>query len=178
MNTAQTSEKILIKINNLSVHAKDGTTLVEPISLAIKAGQNLTILGETGSGKSLLAQAVMGALPEGLTVKGQIIINGEIYHDGDGKLNPAKFCPLWGKTLAMLPQEPVRSLDPTMTALNQVAEGLQFVKQLDNATAKTKAIQALDNLSLSHATRHYPHKLSGGMAQRVSFACATVRCGG
>lgn len=174
MNTAQTSEKILIKINNLSVHTKDGTTLVEPISLAIKAGQNLTILGETGSGKSLLAQAVMGALPEGLMVKGQIIINGETYHDGDGKLNPAKFRPLWGKTLAMLPQEPVRSLDPTMTALNQVAEGLQFVKQLDNAAAKTKATQALDNLSLSHATRHYPHELSGGMAQRVSFACATV----
>ncbi|MDO4440826.1 MAG: ATP-binding cassette domain-containing protein [Moraxella sp.] len=168
------SDKILIKIKNLSVHTKDGTILVEPVSLAIKAGQNLTILGETGSGKSLLAQAVMGALPDGLMVKGQIIIDGKVYHDGEGRLDAAKFRSLWGRQLAMLPQEPVRSLDPTMTALGQVAESLEFVKQLTKATAKAQATQALDTLALSHATHHYPHELSGGMAQRVSFASATV----
>lgn len=69
MQDTQTSSDILIQINNLSVHTADGATLVEPISLSIQQGQNLTILGETGSGKSLLAQAVMGALPKGLTVR-------------------------------------------------------------------------------------------------------------
>ncbi|MDO4896527.1 MAG: ATP-binding cassette domain-containing protein [Moraxella sp.] len=164
----------LIQINNLSVHTKDGATLVEPISLSIKKGQNLTILGETGSGKSLLAQAIMGALPKDLMVKGQIFINGEMLHDGQGRLDSTKFNKLWGRTLAMLPQEPVRSLDPTMTAQNQVAESLYFVKGLDKQTSHATASQTLDELTLSHAKNHYPHELSGGMAQRVSFACATV----
>lgn len=62
MQNTQSSQDILIQINNLSIHTKDGATLVEPISLRIKKGQNLTILGETGSGKSLLAQAVMGGI--------------------------------------------------------------------------------------------------------------------
>ncbi|WP_264673300.1 ATP-binding cassette domain-containing protein [Moraxella bovoculi] len=96
MQNTQPSPDILIRINNLSVHTTDGATLVEPISLSIKRGQNLTILGETGSGKSLLAQAVMGALPKGLTVKGQILINGKTLHDGQGELDEHQFAKLWG----------------------------------------------------------------------------------
>lgn len=164
----------LIQIKNLSVHTTDGMTLVEPISLAIKSGQNLTILGETGSGKSLLAQAIMGALPKGLMVNGDIIVNGETLHTGHGELDKTKFNKLWGRTLAMLPQEPVRSLDPTMTAINQVSESLRFIKGLNKSQAHTSASDTLDSLTLTHAKNHYPHELSGGMAQRVSFASATV----
>lgn len=103
---------VFIKITNLSVSTKDGLTLVEPITLSLQSGQNLTILGETGSGKSLLAQAIMGALPKDLIIQGQIIINGELLHDNQGSLDRQKFAHLWGKTIAMLPQEPVLSLDP------------------------------------------------------------------
>lgn len=174
MQDTQTSQDILIQINNLSVHTADGTTLVEPISLTIRQGQNLTILGETGSGKSLLAQAMMGALPKGLTVKGQILINGKTLHDGQGELNKHKFAELWGRDLTMLPQEPVRSLDPTMTVFRQIWESLHFVKQADNTTAKQATLRTLRQLSLAHAKSYYPHELSGGMAQRASFASATV----
>lgn len=174
MQNTQPSQDILIQINNLSVHTTDGATLVEPISLSIKKGQNLTILGETGSGKSLLAQAVMGALPKGLTVKGQILINGKTLHDGQGELDEHQFAKLWGRDLTMLPQEPVRSLDPTMTVFRQIWESLHFVKRTDNSAAKDATLRTLEQLSLAHAKDYYPHELSGGMAQRASFASATV----
>lgn len=167
-------QNILIQINELSIHTTDGATLVEPISLSIKNGQNLTILGETGSGKSLLAQAIMGALPNGLIVKGQIIINGKMLHDGQDKLDERRFAKLWGRDLTMLPQEPVRSLNPTMTVFRQIWESLHFVKRADNTTAKAAALHALKQLSLDQAKDLYPHQLSGGMAQRASFAAATV----
>lgn len=167
-------KKTLIQLHDLSVYTTDGVCLVEPISLSIHEGQNLTILGETGSGKSLLAQAIMGALPKSLIVNGDIIINGETLHTGQGELDKTKFQKLWGRTIAMLPQEPVRSLDPTMTAINQVAESLQFIKGLNKSQAHTTASNTLDDLTLTHAKNHYPHELSGGMAQRVSFASATV----
>lgn len=174
MPDTQSPQNVLIQVNDLSVHTKDGVCLIESISLTIKQGQNLTILGETGSGKSLLAQALMGALPKGLMVKGQIIINGKTFHDGQGELDGRQFAKLWGRDLTMLPQEPVRSLDPTMTVFRQIWESLYFVKKADNATAKQTTLHTLEQLSLAHAKDHYPHELSGGMAQRASFASATV----
>ena len=164
----------LIELTDVSVHTKDGTCLVEPINLSINQGKNLTILGETGSGKSLLAQAIKGALPKGLSVQGKIIINGEVFCDDKTPYHHTRFSKLWGKTLAMLPQEPVRSLDPTMKAVNQIAESLQFITHLNKADAHTKANNALNQLGLSYAKDYYPHELSGGMAQRVSFLSATI----
>lgn len=167
-------KKALIQLHDLSVHTTDGVCLVEPISLSIHEGQNLTILGETGSGKSLLAQAIMGALPQGLIVKGQIIIQGQTLHNGQHTLNQHAFGKLWGRQLAMLPQEPTRSLDPTMNTLEQVFEGFYFIQKQDKPTAKQNASTTLDELSLGFAKALYPHELSGGMAQRVSFASATT----
>lgn len=64
----------LLDIQNLSVETENRLQLVEPISLQLKAGKNITILGETGSGKSLLIQAIMGALPDGLIASGEISV--------------------------------------------------------------------------------------------------------
>ncbi len=156
----------LIQTNNLSVRTKNGLNLVEPISLQLAKGANLTILGETGSGKSLLAQAIMGALPSELIAQGEILIENQRL---DGKQRRR----YWGKRLAMLPQEPSRSLDPTMNIHNQVWESFYFVAAEQAQRAAQKTQQKLTALGLAKFTGYYPHQLSGGMAQRASFAVAT-----
>ncbi|MDG6895143.1 ABC transporter ATP-binding protein [Volucribacter amazonae] len=152
---------VLIQTTNLSVQTKSGEQLVEPISLSVKKGHNLIILGETGSGKSLLAQAIMGALPSDLSRQGEVTIVGQ----PQGQ---------WGKQIAMLAQEPTRSLDPTMSIQQQVWESFYFVAQQDRLTAQQKTLQKLTALGLEPFINYYPHQLSGGMAQRAAFAMATA----
>lgn len=160
-------QKILIKTKDLSVITTDNHCLVEPISLTLEQGKNLTILGETGSGKSLLAQAIMGALPTGLTDTGEVWLHEQ-------QLTKTARQSYWGRELAMLPQEPSRSLDPTMNIFWQTWESLFFVAKQDNKTAKQTANQTLEKLGLAKFTQYYPHELSGGMAQRASIAVATT----
>lgn len=162
--TQQATPAILA--TNLSVKTTTGLTLVEPISFHIDNGQALTILGETGSGKSLLAQGIMGALPDGLVACGELAIDGK-------SVNLADMHALWGRRLAMLAQEPTRSLDPTMNILEQTAEGYHFVAGLDKATAQQKSQDFLTTLGLGAYNDYYPHELSGGMAQRAAFCVAS-----
>lgn len=158
-------DKAVIRLDELTVQTHQGLTLVEPLSLTLYKGQNLTILGETGSGKSLLAQAIMHALPKQLTHTGKIYINGNLQTQKSAQK-------LWGKHLAMLPQEPSRSLDPTMTAIGQIAETAKFVA--NDQTPFDTALTSLTGVSLRSAAHHYPHQLSGGMAQRVAFLATTL----
>lgn len=153
-----------LTIKDLSVATTDGVVLVEPISLHLTAYHNLIILGETGSGKSLLAQAIMGALPKELIATGDIWLNEQKL--GDNRRH------LWGNTLAMLPQEPSRSLDPTMTIFWQTYESLALIKQDHHAKQNSRTMLA--TLGLSSFADYYPHQLSGGMAQRASIAVATT----
>lgn len=161
-----------LQVHGVSVTAADGV-LVEPVSLAIAPGQPLTLLGETGSGKSLLAQAIMGILPHELRATGVVVIHGERYQLPQDVQRLRK---LWGNTLASLPQEPWLSLDPTMPIQQQVAEGHRFVRGQSPAASQTAAGQDLQQLGLQHAARRFPWQLSGGMAQRAAFAAA--RAGG
>lgn len=163
---------LLLKIENLSVQTTAGLELVEPMNLRLAAGKNITILGETGSGKSLLIQAIMGALPEGLVASGEISLeNCNISTDTD------RLQVLWGKTLVMLPQEPRRSLDPLMSIKQQLWESYHFVAEVSDKTAIGQSHAYLERLGLSKAQNAYPHQLSGGMAQRASFAIATASGG-
>jgi len=151
----------VLALDGLTVSAGEAR-LVDGVSCAVERGQNLTILGETGSGKSLLAHALMGTLPSGLVARGDIRIHGvQLPASGAGRQR------LWGRTLALLPQEPWRSLDPTMRALSQVAEGYLGTPR---AEARTRAGQAMRALGLERADRLFPFMLSGGMAQRVALA--------
>ncbi|AUI66118.1 MULTISPECIES: ABC transporter ATP-binding protein [Glaesserella] len=162
----------LLKIQNLCIHTLDGTELVEPISLSLESGKNITILGETGSGKSLLIQGIMGALPQGLTASGEIFVeNCKIDEQSD------RLPQLWGKTLVMLPQEPRRSLNPLIRISRQLWESFRFVAGLSPKNAEKAGEIALTQLGLADAQQRYPHQLSGGMAQRASFAIATASGG-
>lgn len=121
----------LLRIENVSVQTTTGLPLVEPISLTLEQGKNITILGETGSGKSLLIQAIMGVLPEGLEASGQIFAE-------NSKIENIHLESLWGKTLVMLPQEPRRSLDPIMSIGKQLWESFFFVAKKDKQAAKNE----------------------------------------
>jgi peptide/nickel transport system ATP-binding protein len=160
----------LLVAEGVTVFAKD--RLVEPASLSLHPGRPLTILGETGSGKSLLAQAIMGTLPTGLRAEGTVTIDGQrlVLAAGQGHRS------LWGRVIGVLPQEPWLALDPTMRAREQIAEGYRHVRLLDKTRSHQQAQADLEGLGLAGADGKLPSELSGGMAQRVAFAAA--RAGG
>lgn len=161
----------LLKADDITV-AQGGTPILHPVSLHLEPEEPLVVLGETGSGKSLLAQAIMGTLPRDLAARGRVVL-------GDHLLDAARpegFRPHWGLRIAVLPQEPWLSLDPLMRAGRQVTEAHHLVRGLGTQDARAQAATDLDRLGLAHAGTRYPHELSGGMAQRVAIAAA--RAGG
>lgn len=139
--------------------------LVRDIAFTIPAGGVFTLLGESGSGKSLLAQAIMGNLPPPLRCEGRVSVAGATALAADQSSRH----PLWGRRLALLPQEPWLALDPTMPVRAQVAETHALVAGAPRARARILADRALAALGLADAAHKYPFMLSGGMAQRVAF---------
>ncbi|WP_438281145.1 ABC transporter ATP-binding protein [Pseudomonas alabamensis] len=154
----------------LNTHALEIRTayaqLVEPLSIELFPGEVLSIIGETGSGKSLFAQGVVGNLPAGLHARGQVAFGSGFAEDGQDTGRQA----LWGREIAVLPQEPWLSLDPTMRAQAQVSETYQYVVGTPPDQARAQATRDLDRLGLAHTQDRYPFQLSGGMAQRLAFA--------
>ena len=146
-----------------------GTVLVDVAGLDFEPGVPVTIVGESGSGKSLLAHAIMGTLPANLLARGSLTVDGQRYDLAD-RANRRR---LWGPVMALLPQEPGLALDPTMRTREQVAEGAASFST-DKRSARRSAGALLASLGLGHASAAFPHTLSGGMAQRVAFAAATI----
>jgi peptide/nickel transport system ATP-binding protein len=156
-----------LEIDGLCVVA-DGHYLVRDACLSLRVGGILVILGESGSGKSLLAHAVMGTLPPELEWRGRIAIGGMDFGALDAKRRRAH----WGRAIALLPQEPWASLDPLMRVQDQIAEVHALVGRRTWREAGMLAERALATLGLGAAGKRYPFQLSGGMAQRAAVAVA------
>lgn len=152
-------------VEHLRILGPDGV-LVHPASFALRPGEPLVLLGETGSGKSLLAQAIMGVLPPGLRAEGRIVLDGRDILP----LPPRERRALWGRHVAMLPQEPWAALDPTMRAAGQVEEVDRLVHRQPPGVAASRTAARLSRLGLAAAARRFPFQLSGGMNQRVALA--------
>ena len=165
------SGDILLSVDGLSVHI-GSRSLLRDISFSLQPGEALTLLGESGAGKSLLAQAVMGNLPGSLRAGGTVTVDGARSRAQD--LSARRH--LWGRTLALLPQEPALALDPLMRVAPQLVESHALVRGVDAKAARAAALQDLQAAGLSDAAHHYPWQLSGGMAQRA--AAAVARAGG
>ncbi|MBR9799352.1 MAG: ABC transporter ATP-binding protein [Gammaproteobacteria bacterium] len=168
-----TADDVVLSAEDVSVRVRGAQTmLLEPVSLALKAGEPLVVIGETGSGKSLLAQALLGTLPPELVASGSLWLDGEPYplH------TPENRRPLWGRRLAVLPQEPWLALDPLMKVIRQVGEAYRLVAGRSAQASHAAARSDLEQLGVAAASEQLPGKLSGGMAQRVAFAAA--RAGG
>lgn len=155
----------LLSVENLSVQVA-GKPLLDPLSFSLDKSERLTILGQTGSGKSLIAQAIMGSLPENLSTEGSISVFGEPHSRKKIRRN------FWGKEISLLPQEPWNALDPLMPVSQQLQETYQLVAKQGLGDARRKADDTLASLGLSQSAHKRVGELSGGMAQRIAIACA------
>ncbi|MBX6390127.1 MAG: ABC transporter ATP-binding protein [Frankia sp.] len=144
---------------------------VNGLSYELRAGRMLAIIGESGSGKSVSSRAIMGLLPPSATVTGSIRLDGtEIVGMPERRLRQLR-----GTQVAMIFQDPTRSLNPTMRIGLQITEAIHLHNKIDKKAARARAIELLKLVRLPAAERRfhdYPHQLSGGMRQRVMIAIA------
>ena len=159
-----------LAIDELSVRIGDAT-VVDGASLSIEAGQVFGIAGESGSGKSMTALAVMGLLPQGAVRSGVARLDGD---DLFG-LDEAAMCGVRGRRIGMIFQEPMTALNPVRSIGDQVAETLVIHTGMDRKAAREVAADRLERVGLPAGRiglDRYPHELSGGQRQRVMIAQA------
>jgi oligopeptide/dipeptide ABC transporter ATP-binding protein len=148
--------------------------LLTDVSFALARGERVGLIGESGSGKSLTALALMGLLPEGLHATGSVRLAGTD-HDLVGA-SERQLSQVRGRRMAMVFQEPMTALNPVMRVGAQVAEGMLVHRtQPSAAAARAAAVELLARVRLpdpASAARAYPHQLSGGQRQRVMLAMA------
>jgi len=166
----------LLEVNNLCTHFTiDGRELraVDGVSFALEPGRTLGIVGESGCGKSVTALSIMGLVPQppGRIAGGQILFEGLDLL----KIPPAQLRALRGDRISMIFQEPMSSLNPAFTIGDQIAEVLLNHKKYTRQRARAHAIEMLRRVRIPEPERRYgeyPHRLSGGMRQRVMIAMA------
>mgnify|MGYP000305287980 CR=1 FL=1 len=167
------SSSNMLTVHELSVW-QGRHCLLQPLSFQLEAGQVLVLVGESGAGKSLLAQAVMGHLPPALQARGEVVVGARRSAAGDKAARRG----LWGRELALLPQEPGQALDALQPVGRQLADVWRWGRgqRLGRPQARDQAAAQLDALGLLAAAPLYPWQMSGGMAQRA--ALAITRAGG
>ncbi|MDI4634456.1 ABC transporter ATP-binding protein [Pelomonas sp. V22] len=161
----------LLSVQDLQVNLHDGRALVRGLDFELRAGETLALIGESGSGKSMTALALMGLLPEAARASGRLALAGE---DLLG-LDEAALCKLRGRRIALVPQEPLSALNPLQRVLQQVMLPLRLHGMSDGAEARARALLARVGLPESR-WQAWPHELSGGQRQRVLIAQA-LACG-
>ncbi len=161
----------VLAVEHLTISTPAGRTLVNDVSFTVQPGEHLGIIGESGSGKSLTATAVVGLLGRGLRPSGSVRLAG---HEVIG--TPERdLVALRGREAAIVFQDPSRALDPLSKIGAQVAEPLQRFQKLTGDPLRAAVSQSLDEVALGdidRVVRSYPHELSGGQRQRVAIALA------
>jgi oligopeptide/dipeptide ABC transporter ATP-binding protein len=166
----------LLEVNDLKTHffTREGVVqAVDGISFSVEKGKTLGIVGESGCGKSVTALSIMGLIPKPPAK----IVGGEVLFDGRDltKLSEGTMQDLRGNQVAMIFQDPMTSLNPTLKIGTQITETIRAHKDVSNADARKRAIQLLEEVGIPKAAERiddYPHRFSGGMRQRVMIAIA------
>lgn len=145
---------------------------VHNVGFELEKGETLAIVGESGSGKTLSSMAVLNLLPENA-----IVTDGEVIFEGENLLKlPQKIMQkIRGKKIALIPQDPMTSLDPLYTIGDQLLEVIEIHQGKKGKDAKEIAVEALERVKIPDAREKldaYPHEFSGGMKQRVIIAMA------
>ena len=179
------STKAILAVKDLDISFKTNAGIVHAIrgvTFDMEKGETVAIVGESGSGKSVSCKAIMGLLDSNARVN-----SGEIwytYTDENGQTQRVDLLKMPkkqlrqkinGQHIAMVFQDPMTSLDPTMPIGRQIMESILMHKKVSKEAATARALELLNLVGITDAEkrfRHYPHQLSGGMRQRVVIAIA------
>jgi len=168
--------KTILEVKDLRINFKTYAGLVHAVrgvNFDLKEGETLAIVGESGSGKSVTSNALMKLIPQppGIYESGQILFNGrDLVPLSDKEMSKVR-----GNEIAMIFQDPMTSLNPTMKVGRQITEVILQHKKVSKADAKKRAIELLTQVGIPFPEKRYnqyPHEFSGGMRQRVVIAIA------
>jgi len=168
--------KTILEVKDLRINFKTYAGLVRAVrgvNFDLKEGETLAIVGESGSGKSVTSNALMKLIPQppGIYESGQILFNGrDLVPLTDKEMSKVR-----GNEIAMIFQDPMTSLNPTMKVGRQITEVILQHKKVSKNEAKKRAIELLTQVGIPFPEKRYnqyPHEFSGGMRQRVVIAIA------
>src|SRR5487761_2399447 len=167
----------LLDVNNLKVQfatRKTFATAVDDFSISINPGECVGLVGESGCGKTTTGLAIMRLLPgNGKIAAGQVLLNGVDL----ASLSEEEMCKHRGRTVALIPQDPMSSLNPTMKIGRQIGEGLRIHEGASEDEANKRALEVLEMVEMPRPAERldqYPFELSGGLRQRVIMAMGLV----
>ncbi len=163
----------LLSVQNLSL-AIGPVQILQDVTFSIAPGEIVAVTGESGSGKSMTALAVMQLLPDGARTTGHILLGDEDLTT----LSEKSLCAMRGNDIGMVFQEPMTALNPLHTIGQQVAETIRMHSVIPKAEAEAQAAAMLTRVGLPQdrfPLTRYPHELSGGQRQRVVIAMAIAR---
>ena len=164
----------LLEVRNLRAHIgtpRGIVRAVDDVSLTLERSQALGIVGESGSGKSVLARAIMGLMPPRSGRTGEVTFQGRDLLS----LTKKEKLEIWGNQIAMVFQDPGRSLNPVVKVERQMTEGMRRHLGVSRSEAHSRALDLLKEVGVPDPERrlsNYPHEMSGGMRQRVMIAIA------
>ncbi|GAA1168862.1 hypothetical protein GCM10009608_01720 [Pseudonocardia alaniniphila] len=168
------AHELVLEVSDLTVGFPSDDGLVQAVrgvSYGLRAGEVLGIVGESGSGKSVTSLAVMGLLPGNAQVSGSVRFRGkELLGAPESELNTVR-----GRSVAMIFQDPMTSLNPVYSVGYQIAEAVRAHHDVSKAAALDRAAELLDTVRIPNPRQrleNYPHEMSGGMRQRVVIAIA------
>lgn len=180
-NHSNIPNKLMLTVDKLSIATTAGTALVDKLTYELRQGQTLAIVGESGSGKSIASLALLGLLPDSLTVTGEVDLADATAMTSlpiaNDKARNAALRAVRGQRIGMVFQEPMTALNPLHTVAKQIAESLRL-SGVPKKQWREKSIALLNDVNITDPAdklNRYPHELSGGQRQRVMIAMALAQ---
>jgi len=172
----------VLSVTDLTITADNKAILVDNLSYQLHQSQTLAIVGESGSGKSIASLALLGLLPNSLSVSGQVLLDGRTQlpitnNQGKDKAQNRALRSIRGQRIGMIFQEPMTALNPLHTVAKQIAESLRL-NGIEKPQWRKHTIQLLEDVNITDPIdklNRYPHELSGGQRQRVMIAMALAQ---